>query len=143
MFFKAVPLHADESVFSLEGYLQDLETFSAVFEQTILNNHGEELEKSAGEVFIKKPGMFRWEYEIPYIQHLISDGSNLWVYDEDLEQVSIRTIATLIDDSPAAILGGEVEIHKHYVISETEDAEKTSGLNSHRRTLTPSMCPYV
>jgi outer membrane lipoprotein carrier protein len=107
---------ADEQADHLNNFLKDLETFSAAFEQISLNQFGEELEKSVGVMHIRRPGMFHWAYWEPYVQYLISDGVNLWIYDEDLEQVTIRDISNVIEDSPAAILGGEIDIDAHYVV---------------------------
>ncbi|MBT7951068.1 MAG: outer membrane lipoprotein chaperone LolA [Gammaproteobacteria bacterium] len=107
---------ADEQPEHLSNFLKDLETFSAAFEQISLNQFGEELEKSVGVMHIRRPGMFHWAYWEPYVQYLISDGVNLWIYDEDLEQVTIRDISNVIEDSPAAILGGEIDIDAHYVV---------------------------
>jgi len=106
---------ADGQAKQLDDFLSDLETLSAAFEQTSLNQFGEELEKSVGVMHVRRPGMFHWAYWEPYVQYLISDGVNLWIYDEDLEQVSIRDISNVIEDSPAAILGGEIDINEHYV----------------------------
>jgi outer membrane lipoprotein carrier protein len=106
---------AEGQVKQLDDFLNDLETLSAAFEQTSLNQFGEELEKSIGVMHVRRPGMFHWAYWEPYVQYLISDGVNLWIYDEDLEQVSIRDISNVIEDSPAAILGGEIDINEHYV----------------------------
>ncbi|MEX2525474.1 MAG: outer membrane lipoprotein chaperone LolA [Gammaproteobacteria bacterium] len=105
----------------MEKFLDGLDSFQAAFEQTLLGEDGEALEKSVGVVYIKRPGRFHWHYYEPYSQYLISDGKNLWVYDEDLEQVTIRDIAGSMKDTPAAILGGEVDIDEHYVVIDEED----------------------
>lgn len=105
----------------LERFLEGLDTFQAAFTQTLLDEEGEVIEKSTGEVYIKRPGKFHWQYHEPYSQYLISDGRNLWVYDEDLDQVTIRDIAGSMEDTPAAILGGEVAIDQHYVVVDGQD----------------------
>ncbi len=107
----------------LDNFLKGLETFSAAFEQTVFNQAGEELEKSVGVMYMRRPGMFHWAYWEPYVQYLISDGVTLWVYDEDLEQVTIRDIGSVMEASPAAILGGEIDIDTQYVVIELEAAE--------------------
>lgn len=100
----------------LDLFLKNLETFSAGFEQTLLNEYGEELEKSVGVVYMMKPGKFHWAYYEPYSQIIISDGITLWIYDEDLEQVTIKELAGSIEDSPAAVLTGDLDIDKHYLV---------------------------
>ncbi len=109
-------LFADEVDSRLDTFLINLETFSAAFEQSLYNEVGEELEKSAGVFYLRRPGMFHWAYREPYSQLIISDGITLWVYDEDLEQVIIKDISESIENSPAAILGGGININDHYVV---------------------------
>ncbi len=120
LFFLTASCFAEDKPNQLDSYLQGMETLSAAFEQTLLNQYGEELEKSVGVVHLRRPGMFHWAYWEPYVQYLISDGVNLWIYDEDLEQVTIRDISNVIEESPAAILGGEIDIDAHYVVIDIE-----------------------
>ena len=100
----------------LDKFLDGLETYSAGFEQVIYDDTGKELEKSDGVFYMRRPGMFHWAYYDPYSQMLISDGVTLWVYDEDLDQVIIKNIKNQIGNSPAAILGGNVNINDLYVV---------------------------
>ncbi|MFT5351831.1 MAG: outer membrane lipoprotein carrier protein [Planctomycetota bacterium] len=119
---------ANESENQLDKFLEGLETLTASFEQTLLNEYGEELDKSLGVVQLRRPGMFHWQYLEPYAQTLISDGSILWVYDEDLEQLTIRDISNIIEDSPAAILGGDIDIDAHYIVIDVEGSEDIDWL---------------
>ncbi len=123
-------VHANDSANQLEKFLEGLETYSAAFEQILLNQYGEELEKSVGVMYLRRPGMFHWAYWEPYVQYLISDGVTLWIYDEDLEQVTVRDVSNIIEDSPAAILGGEIDIDAHYIVIE-------GPADSHWLELTP------
>ena len=120
--FVIFPLQADTEN-KLNTFLKDLDTFSAAFEQQLLNEYGEELERSVGVVYLRRPGMFHWSYWEPYTQQIISDGETLWIYDEDLEQVTIRDVLESIEDTPAAILSGNIDIKEHYIIVEL-DAEQ-------------------
>lgn len=111
-------LHAqDEATERLHAFLDGLDTYTAAFEQTLFNGMGEALETSSGTVHLEQPGRFRWEYREPYSQYLISDGSTLWIYDQDLEQVTINNIDATAADSPAAVLTGEIEIEKEYIVT--------------------------
>ena len=102
------PCLADKEGQRLRLFLEDLSSLKAPFEQTLLSQYGEELDKSSGMLYVQRPGKFHWAYSQPYVQYLISDGNTLWIYDEDLEQVTIRDVASIIEDSPAALLGGEL-----------------------------------
>jgi outer membrane lipoprotein carrier protein len=107
----------------LEAFLAGLDTLSAGFEQTLSNELGEELEKSIGTLYVERPGKFHWAYWEPFPQLIISDGRSLWIYDEDLEQVTVKDVTASIDDSPAALLGGDVDVDAHYVVMEAAEAE--------------------
>ena len=110
----------------LEKYLQGLDTFRSGFEQILYNEYGEELEKSVGVVYLKQPGKFHWAYWEPFSQFLISNGITLWIYDEDLQQVIISNISESIEDTPASILTGDVDLNEHYV---SIDGGETDGVN--------------
>ena len=108
----------------LDVFLDGLETFSADFEQQLLDSSGEVLETSKGSVLLRRPGMFSWSYVEPYSQKIISDGKSLWVYEEDLEQVTISDASVAVEDTPALIFSGRYRIDEHYVINDLEsDAE--------------------
>ena len=99
----------------LDNFLDNLESFKADFTQTLSNEHGDILETSSGEVYLQNPGKFRWVYMEPYSQLIITDGVTLWIYDEDLEQVTIRDISKTIDKTPAAVISGQEDVNKYYV----------------------------
>ena len=105
----------------LDVFLDGLETFSADFEQKLIDSSGEVLETSKGSVLLRRPGMFSWSYREPYTQEIISDGKSLWVYEEDLEQVTISDASAAVEDTPALIFSGRYSIDEHYVIYEVED----------------------
>ncbi|NKB37169.1 MAG: outer membrane lipoprotein chaperone LolA [Gammaproteobacteria bacterium] len=102
----------------LQEFMNNLDSLSTPFRQTLLNQYGETLDESGGMLHVQRPGMFHWAYTKPYEQYIISDGKSLWIYDADLEQVTIRDVASIIEDSPAAILGGDIDIDEHYLLSD-------------------------
>lgn len=103
----------------LDRFLADLTSFTATFEQQLFDEYGELLETSVGDVVIAKPGKFRWEYRDPYEQIIVSDGVTLWVYDVDLEQVSVNPVANDNPESPASLLVGDIDVDRHYVVTES------------------------
>jgi len=115
------PAAEQDGANELQQFLKGLETIQADFTQSLLADDGELLETSSGRVYIQRPGRFHWHYTDPYSQYLISDGKSLWVYDVDLEQVTVRDVAGSLDDTPAAILGGDVDLDKYYVVSDVAD----------------------
>ena len=106
---------------SLDVFLDGLDTFSADFEQVLLDSSGEALESARGVVRLRRPGMFYWLYNEPYVQKIISDGASLWIYEEDLEQVTVSDVSGAMEDTPALIFSGEGKLDEHYVIEELGD----------------------
>ena len=90
----------------VDSFVEDITTFSAAFEQVLLDPDGEVLERTAGTLEISRPGKFRWSYVEPYEQWLIADGRNIWSYDLDLAQVTVKPQAEALANTPALLLGG-------------------------------------
>lgn len=90
----------------LDEFLHDVVTLSARFEQTLVDDNDVVVEESAGTVEISRPGRFRWAYTEPYEQLLLADGLNVWSYDADLLQATVKPQQDLLEDTPAILLGG-------------------------------------
>ncbi len=100
----------------LDRFLGNMQTLEANFKQTLVDDQGVELESSTGVVFLKRPDKFRWDYQHPYTQTIVTNGESLWFYDEDLEQVTIRDVALSIRNTPAAILSSYEDIDEQFII---------------------------
>jgi chaperone LolA len=92
----------------VEDFVTDVRTMSGRFEQSLVEND-EITETSRGTFRIMRPGRFRWSYSEPYEQLLVADGSNVWSYDVDLEQVTVKPQAEALGSTPASLLGGSAE----------------------------------
>ena len=90
----------------VNSFVDDVVTFSGDFEQVLLDPDGEVLERTTGTLEISRPGKFRWSYVEPYEQWLIADGLNIWSYDVDLAQVTVKPQAEALANTPALLLGG-------------------------------------
>jgi outer membrane lipoprotein carrier protein len=108
----ALPVIGDEVPDSGTGkalvreFLTDVSTLASRFEQTLVDANGEVLEVSSGTLEIKRPGQFRWAYDRPYEQWLVADGLNIWSYDLDLAQVTVKPQAQALANTPALLLAG-------------------------------------
>ncbi len=108
---------ADESG-QLEALLAGMTSFQAQFEQTVLNRFGEALQTTTGSMRLQRPGRLRWEVDDPYAQLLLADGQSLWIYDPDLDQVTVQPLAEAIAGSPAAFLTGVTsDVAPHFAVS--------------------------
>jgi outer membrane lipoprotein carrier protein len=90
----------------VERYFAGLETLEAEFRQQVQDPEQGLMQEASGEVWISRPGRFRWNYLQPYEQELVSDGSNVWTYDRDLEQATVKPAEEVLSDTPAMLLSG-------------------------------------
>ena len=99
----------DDGEALVNEFVTEVVTFSGEFEQSLIDPDGRLLETTTGTLEIQRPGRFRWVYAEPYEQWLIADGSNIWSYDVDLEQVTVKPQADALANTPALLLGGSGE----------------------------------
>ena len=89
-----------------ERFVNNIQTLQGRFEQSLIDADQQLVEESSGTLEIQRPGQFRWVYTEPYEQVLVADGSNVWSYDVDLAQVTVKPQAEVLSNTPAALLGG-------------------------------------
>lgn len=89
----------------LAAFLEDTRALRARFVQEILAEDGTPTERASGTLAVLRPGRFRWDYREPYRQLIVADGERLWIYDEDLAQVTVRPQARALGRTPLQILG--------------------------------------
>lgn len=107
--FLALPIGAQEQDIGeklIKEFLENVDTISGRFEQQLVDAEDNVIEKSSGTLDIMRPAKFRWRYSEPYQQILVADGLNIWIYDADLEQVTVRPQLGALESSPAALLSG-------------------------------------
>ncbi|MEO1582321.1 MAG: outer membrane lipoprotein chaperone LolA [Pseudomonadota bacterium] len=94
----------------LEQFVTEVRSLTGRFVQTVFDAEGAVEDEYSGTLDIDRPGRFRWVYEWPFEQRLIADGTNLWNYDVDLDQVSVTAQDEALGQSPAAVLSGTGEV---------------------------------
>ncbi|HLA74217.1 MAG TPA: outer membrane lipoprotein chaperone LolA [Steroidobacteraceae bacterium] len=104
----------------LDDYLAHLKTLRTGFSQVVTDGRGLQVQKAAGTLLIVRPGKFRWELTpdgSAAPQLMVADGKNLWFYDRDLEQVSVKSAATALTATPASLLAGDENIRELFTVS--------------------------
>jgi outer membrane lipoprotein carrier protein len=91
-------------------FISEVKTMSARFEQKLVDADDQVIETSTGTMEIARPGRFRWTYNEPYEQILVADGRNVWNYDVDLAQVTVKPQQDLLGHTPALLLGGSENV---------------------------------
>jgi len=117
LFFTVSTAHAG-SVDSLRTFVRETQTARAQFSQTVLDRNGRATSLASGIMAFSRPGKFRWTYEKPYAQLIVGDGAKLWIYDKDLNQVTVRKLDEALGSSPAALLAGNNEIERFFNLTE-------------------------
>ncbi|WP_259149867.1 MULTISPECIES: outer membrane lipoprotein chaperone LolA [unclassified Xanthomonas] len=115
------------------GARQELDTFTrglkgldGQFNQQVTDANGRVKERSSGRVALSQPRQFRWEYAKPYKQLIVADGKKVWVFDPDLEQVTVRAQGNEEQNSPLVALIDPARLDKQYDVS--EEAAPRDGL---------------
>lgn len=112
-------------VVQLEQFVAGTRQATGSFEQTVIASSGRRPQVSSGNFVFMRPGKFRWVYERPYPQLLVSDGLRLWSWDEDLNQVTTRVLDDALGNTPAAVLTGDGRLERDFELS---DAGLADGL---------------
>ena len=98
----------------LENFLANTKSFEAIFQQTLRTHKGEVLQQTEGVFYLSRPGKFRWNYKTPYEQEIVSDGKRIWIYDVDLQQVTVQKQDENLPVTPMALLEDSAMLHKSY-----------------------------
>ncbi len=116
------PVLAKEPVEQLKAFLEDSKTLKSRFKQVVFDELGKEKQVSHGLFYLSRPGKFRWYYQKPFIQEIVSSSGKVWFYDADLEQVTIKKLDKSMGSTPALLLSGEVELEAEFTLeSQGED----------------------
>jgi outer membrane lipoprotein carrier protein len=105
----------------LDSYLEHLKTLRTEFSQVVTDGKGRQVQDARGKLVIVRPGRFRWELTPSgpsgSPQLMVADGKNLWFYDRDLEQVSVKPASSALTATPAGLLSGEGNIRELFAVS--------------------------
>lgn len=114
---------ADSGPTPLDKYLDNLKTLHTAFLQTLADGQGREIDRATGTLIVARPGKFSWDIH-PQSgntnkgagQLMVSDGRNLWFYDRDLEQVTVKPVDAALSATPAMLLSGTVDVRKNFTL---------------------------
>jgi outer membrane lipoprotein carrier protein len=103
----------------VEGFLQGLQSLQAQFKQILTDRNGLNVEEASGTLAIRRPDRFRWDYREPNEQVIVADGSRIWLYDADLEQVTVRKLDATLSATPAMLLSGQGNLQDNFTVTQT------------------------
>ncbi len=98
--------HAASGNERIQQFFTEVKSLRADFEQTVTDSKGKIIQDAKGTFVLQRPGKFRWDYRAPYAQLIVADGRKLWIYDADLEQVTVKKLDSVLSGTPAQLLSG-------------------------------------
>ena len=117
---------AGEGVRKLKAFHKTVNAFEAKFDQVLKDKNHVVLQTAMGSMSLKRPGKFYWNYQKPDKQLIISNGKKIWIYDQELEQVTIKTLTKGLGKSPARVLTETAALEKEFIL---KDLGKKNGID--------------
>ena len=117
------PAFAESAEQRLNAALKNLDNLTADFKQTLLDEDKNIIQNSRGSLAIQRPGKFAWIYKDPFEQQIIADGKELWVYDVDLDQVTVKPMDSGLASAPIMILMKQNDVGEEFIVSEVGQRE--------------------
>jgi len=102
----------------MEAFSKGLNSVSGSFAQSVTDANGHRGDESRGTLALEAPRQFRWETLAPYQQTIVADGAHVWVYEPDLEQVSVRSQSAAEAHSPLTVLTDLSQLDSQFATSE-------------------------
>jgi len=119
------PLQAGVGMERFRQFFSEVTTVRADFTQVLTSSEAETLQEAGGTVLLQRPGKFRWDYVTPFHQLIVGDGAKVWIYDADLEQVTVKSQDLTLGNTPALLLSTMAAPEDKFLI--TELGERTGG----------------
>ena len=117
LFALAGPSLAD-SVERFQVFVRTTPSAQASFEQKVYDKAGKLVQSATGTFSFQRPGKFRWSYAKPNPQLIVGDGAKVWIWDEDLNQVTVRRLSRAIGTTPAALLAGAADVTQAFAMQD-------------------------
>ena len=126
-----MPLAAQaDGISSLKNFYKNTHSVHANFYQLVTDKQGRKVQEVYGEMQLKRPNKFKWDYNKPYEQQIISDGKQVWLYDTELAQVTVRAIDKALGSSPAALLAGDDSLDKGFKLSNIDRKDNNEWVSA-------------
>ena len=134
-----VPLAAHGGgIDKLKEFIAATQSAQADFTQVVLDQNGKRIQSASGIMQFQRPGKFRWTYQKPYEQIIVGDGEKFWLYDVDLNQVTVKKLDAALGSSPAALLSGSNEIERDFILKESGSQDGLDWLQATPKTMDSS-----
>jgi len=133
LFLAPLPAHGG-GIDKLKEFIAATQSAQADFTQVVLDQNGKRIQSASGIMQFQRPGKFRWTYQKPYEQVIVGDGEKFWLYDVDLNQVTVKKLDAALGSSPAALLSGSNEIERGFTLKESGSQDGLDWLQAIAKT---------
>ncbi|MSP96515.1 MAG: outer membrane lipoprotein chaperone LolA [Betaproteobacteria bacterium] len=124
---------AAASLDRFHAFVRTMQSARADFEQKVYDRNKKLVQESKGSFAFLRPGRFRWSFVKPYTQLIVGDGEKIWVYDQDLNQVTVRKISSALGATPAALIAGNADIEQSFDFTDTGEQDGLQWLDAKPR----------
>lgn len=114
----------------LKKFISSSQSGQANFTQVVQDKKGKKIQSASGTMQFVRPGKFRWVYQKPYEQIIVGDGAKFWLYDVDLNQVTVKKLDAALGSSPAALLSGNNEIERAFTLKDSGNKDGLDWLDA-------------
>lgn len=115
----------DIAIRQMQSFLKNVHTLKADFTQVVLDANLRQVKQTSGTLAIKRPDRFRWDYAAPNNEIIVADGKRVWIYDVELQQVTVKPLSGTLAASPAVLLSGSNDVARNFVV---KDLGQENGL---------------
>ena len=136
-FLLATTAHAGAAD-KLKNFIASTRSAQASFSQEVQDKKGKRIQSASGTMQFVRPGKFRWFYQKPYEQLIVGDGEKFWLFDVELNQVTVKKLDAALGSSPAALLAGSNEIERGFVLKDAGGRDNLDWLQASPRALDTS-----
>jgi len=116
----AAPAFAGNGPDRLRAFLDQVRSLRAEFQQSVYDEDSRQIDDARGMLYIARPGRFRWDYTEPYLQEIVGDGEKVWIYDSELEQVTVRPLGDALGDTPVMLLSSDEPVENSFEVRAIE-----------------------
>lgn len=121
--FASLPAHAQNAREQLRAFVEQVQVASGDFSQYTVGPQGQTKPAQRGKFLFMRPGRFKWDVLKPYEQQIVSNGKEIFQFDPDLNQVTVRKVDQAIGASPAAILFGSGSLEQSFEVMPLPDKD--------------------
>ena len=122
-----------DAVERFRTFLKTTQSARADFEQKVYSRGDKLTQESKGSFVFQRPGRFRWTYAKPIDQVIVGDGERVWIYDRDLNQVTVRKMSKALGSTPAALLAGSSDVEKAFELTDAGTRDSLEWLQAKPR----------